>query len=254
MAELTAKPISELPIGSVLGENDLFALASGGASKSLTGKIVRNAGFAIGSQIQAGEDLDDYSTPGVYAIASGSIAAQIGHCPYEGANSRVVVMAAGTSQYDSYLIQFLLSANTTRIFVRRKVAGAWGAWAWLVSSDTAVFQPGDAETVASYSIPLTGLILSDGRTIHFDYTASKSLSEVSAVAVTSLKAAIFGINGTVGSSTTSTEWTEQSGVTVSALKINNDHIRITIVSATALSNAVGNTPISAFATFELAFS
>ena len=254
MADLTPKPITELPLGSALGEADLFALASGGVSKSLTGRIVRNASYAIGTQILGGEDLDDYTTPGIYAIASGAIADQVLNCPYNGANSRIVVSAAGTSQYDSYLIQILVSANTPKIYIRRKVAGTWGAWGWLNNADPNVFQPGDTESVAAYSIPLTGLVLADGKTVHFDYTASKSLAEVSSVSVTSLKAALYGVSGVVGASTTSTEWVGQSGVTVTAIKINNEHIRITIVSSAALSNVVGSTPISAFATFTLAFS
>lgn len=116
------------------------------------------------------------------------------------------------------------------------------------------YNSGDTESVTSYNIPLSGVVTANASTIYLDYTPTKSLENISTITATSFKGALYGVNGTIESSTTNTEWVGKSDITITCVKLSNNRIRIAIVKSSAFTNATQYTPMAAFVKFTFSFS
>lgn len=64
----------------------------------------------------------------------------------------------------------------------------------------------------------------------------------------------YGVNGTIESSTTNTEWVGKNDITITCVKLSNNRIRIAIVKSSAFTNATQYTPMAAFVKFTFSFS
>lgn len=84
--------------------------------------------------VEANDDLNDYTTPGVYNISS-SVARTLSNCPYTAFVSRLDVYSSGGSS-SNYVFQVLRSTATENIYHRRRHQGTWSAWRILVSSES----------------------------------------------------------------------------------------------------------------------
>lgn len=135
MAELIGKPISELPLRSSLDLTALMPVSEAGASYHVTGQTIRFANNKKGIEIESGDDLNDYTTPGSYAVTSGAIAATISNAPYTTGNYRLEVVSSGSSDYETYLKQFLWTSARDTLWTRRMSGGTWSAWTRFVVAD-----------------------------------------------------------------------------------------------------------------------
>lgn len=107
--------------------------------------------------------------------------------------------------------------------------------------------------IETNSIPCCG-ICSGQANIYFTVVPPKSLENITSISVTSLVGAAAGVNGVIEGSTSSFDWLTAANITVSAAKADNDHVRIKIAKTSNLTNTVGNSPVTMFVTFSLAFS
>lgn len=101
-----------------------------------------------------------------------------------------------------------------------------------------------------------GMISNSMKTFSFNVRLPRDLHEINAISVTAMKGAIGGINGTIESSTGTTDWLTKSGLTITANQVDNFTVFVQIVSSAAFANATKTlTPAAYYATeFKLAFS
>lgn len=236
------------PVTSVAGKTGAVTLTPTDAGLGTSAEINAIANRR-GAAIPSNADLDDYYNPGSYYCVSGDVAQSLYHSPVSASNFRLEVISSGTLSLEN-IVQFLWSSHVSTVYFRRRAGGVWTGWAKMLDA----YLPAETDSYTAASGILNGLIIANAKTIYFDLTTSKSMELINSVSVTSLKLAIFGVNGNIASSTTSTEWVGQSGITVSAVKIKNNKLRIALTNTSAFANATGGTPVSAIGTFTLSFA
>ena len=105
------------------------------------------------------------------------------------------------------------------------------------------FKGGDTLTIDGGII--NGLITGSLKTIKLNIPVRKSLANISSISVTACKGGIrTSDGGFVNSGSDSTNWKTASGVTVSAAKVTDYMISLTISSSAAFSNVTNNTPVA----------
>ena len=118
--------------------------------------------------------------------------------------------------------------------------------------DDAFYKAGDTFSV-SETLPLPGVVSNSAKTIYLQVTLPKRLDNISTIAISTLKGRMVGINGTVDSSTLTTDWT--SGYTATAFKVSENIIGISIVKSSAFGNCTTATPANLLlGSLTLAFS
>lgn len=87
--------------------------------------------YAMGTAIPSGADLDDYTTAGVYAVRTSSIAGNVAHMPVAGAG-RLEVRESIESGTGAYVVQTYYRTNTTacEIYHRVKTSNSTGFGTW----------------------------------------------------------------------------------------------------------------------------
>lgn len=266
MANLTGKTISELPSASSMGDNDLFAVSQGGASKKVSkstmlGPYVLKAGDTLSGSLTTAN-----TSPGSVLKSTNKTD---GTAPDSNTNS------LGFRLRDQ-------SDNNIALFTDRWLTnGQQGAWMagfrngvgnslfLLVNasgnpvvsvSDSAAWRSGlglcyavNDTLVISSSAVLCGMLNSAMTTAYLDFAVDKSLENISTITVTSMSGSINGVQGVLGGSSVSVDYTG-SGYTIAVAKQSNTHIRIGITKSAAWTNATGNTPVTYFGTISLKFT
>lgn len=117
--------------------------------------------------------------------------------------------------------------------------------------DSFYYAAGETETI-NQNLVIPGLITSTRAQLIIDYHTEKSMKNISTVSVTNLNGTIRGVNGYVDNVTSAQSWL--SGYTVTAAKVSNHVVRITIVKSAAFDNTTNNTPVTYFGYIGLSFS
>ncbi len=98
------------------------------------------ARVTTGTTIPNGSDLDTYTTPGSYAISSGTNAASMSNIPYAGANCKLEVLSLG---YASGMMQVLTFGDLVcHQYMRRYYNSAWGEWRRVVTDNMLSYADG----------------------------------------------------------------------------------------------------------------
>ena len=101
---------------------------------------------SVGIEIANGDDLNDYTTPGVYCSPSGTVTASLSNCPVTGWNFRLDVRLTSGG---GLLTQTITSSGYVDIYVRACHGGAWTAWARLFNTVTDSYLSNIGEMVAT---------------------------------------------------------------------------------------------------------
>lgn len=110
--------------GGTNADNAADARANLGLSNSDIAGIVDGQGIAI----ENGDNLNDYTTPGVYYSLQASVSASLSNCPISDANFRLTVeITSGTG----YLTQTLVSSYKRCTYTRQNHGGTWSTWSTL---------------------------------------------------------------------------------------------------------------------------
>lgn len=103
------------------------------STDSLTSGVIWNSiweqmlGLNTFTNLAAGDDLDDFTTPGIYRCVSSTIAGQIVNMPSslaQQAGGRLIVLNSGGS---GRYIQFYISAGA-RFWLRSNTSAGWQPW------------------------------------------------------------------------------------------------------------------------------
>ena len=116
--------------------------------------------YGRGTAITAGDDLDDYYTPGVYYSPDAATSATITNTPYTAGNFKVVYIPTGGTNSDAlsdYGIQVLIVPSTAGrwLYIRSRHNGAWRSWLRIANeNDVAGVYSGFSERSVNYSYTL----------------------------------------------------------------------------------------------------
>lgn len=129
----TAK--SAIAVNATLSGANLTAVTGGGLNALNSESIVPMAENII----PANADFNDYSTAGVYRVASDAIGQTIQNIPYY-ASGKLIVIARTTST--TYTMQIWIpSTSAQRMFVRNHNAGSFSDWKELAFYETGTWVP-----------------------------------------------------------------------------------------------------------------
>lgn len=108
----------------------LLPIANGGTGAvSPTDALYNLSGYdlRLGKQIVANENLDDYTTPGVYYCANGDTAQNVDNAPFTTFGFKLIVMQVGAT---TYLKQIAHSNSSYHIYERYKAGSSanWSRW------------------------------------------------------------------------------------------------------------------------------
>lgn len=114
------------------------------------------------------------------------------------------------------------------------------------------FEVGDSyeETLL---IPNSGLFL-NANAMYFTIVTPKSLENISTITVSKLTGAACGVSGAVENSSVTTDWTTMTGITLTAVKADGDHIRLLVQKTSNFTNGTAYTPVELCATFKFTFA
>ena len=91
-----------------------------------------NSIFAVTANISRDDDLNNYTTPGVYNCSSATVAATLSNKPSAVTTGfKMVAVPAGYGQFVSYGLQIILMGSGSivpRIYLRSSLNGSWSSW------------------------------------------------------------------------------------------------------------------------------
>ena len=134
--------------------------------------------------------------------------------------------------------------------------------------DQFCYKAGDTYS-SSNGMPVACVLTSSGKTLYLTIPTQKDMRHITSIAVTSLKGGIRHVaGGYLGSGSASTPWTSgdtielvgKSGLTITAAKISDCLIRITMTSTTAFTQGTtttaitNNTPLNGLISWTLTFA
>lgn len=135
LAEGMYKATSAISANAALSSGNLTAVTGGGLNALNSESIVPMAENII----PANADFNDYSTAGVYRVASDAIGQTIQNIPYY-ASGKLIVIARTTST--TYTMQIWIpSTSAQRMFVRNHNAGSFSDWKELAFYETGTWVP-----------------------------------------------------------------------------------------------------------------
>ena len=135
LAEGMYKAASAISANAALSSGNLTAVTGGGLNALNSESIVPMAENII----PANADFNDYSTAGVYRVASDAIGQTIQNIPYY-ASGKLIVIARTTST--TYTMQIWIpSTSAQRMFVRNHNAGSFSDWKELAFYETGTWVP-----------------------------------------------------------------------------------------------------------------
>ncbi len=117
--------VSELPEASSVNDEDLVMIVQDGVNKQ-----AKSSKFSTldvnGTQISSGDDLDNYTTAGVYYSIAAQISASLINTPITDSGFKLIVEYFET---ESRIMQTIRAKNgsTSAIWVRTNT-GSWGKW------------------------------------------------------------------------------------------------------------------------------
>ena len=104
---------------------------------------------------------------------------------------------------------------------------------------------GDTFTLSG--CPIAGLVSTSTTVIRFLVPSGKSLANISNIAVTACKGGIRSVNGGYfNNGSDQQDWTQESGVTITATKANDYTIQLILTSTAAYTNTTNNTPCAMY--------
>lgn len=121
---LIARKQDELTFGTSTENGSTKSLTSGAIWSSVWNQML---GLNTFTNLAAGDDLNDITTPGIYRCTGSSIAAQLVNMPSpiaQQAGGRLIVFNAGGS---GRYIQLYISAGA-RFWLRSNIATGWQSW------------------------------------------------------------------------------------------------------------------------------
>ena len=174
------------------------------------------------------------------------------------ANRRVVLRQTASGGYneDYYLPANTATANATYYVVTTK------------PGDQFCYKAGDTYS-SSTNMVVACVLTSSGKSLYFTIPTQKDMRHITSIAVTSLKGGIRHVaGGYLGSGSASTPWVSgdstelvgKSGLTITAAKISDFLIMITMTSTTAFTQSTtttaitNNTPLNGLVSWTLTFS
>ena len=212
----------------------------GGTTYNLKDAAAREAMgkyFALdgGTVIPSGDDLDDYKTPGTYTCAFSPVASGIANTPINVAFRMVVMrVISGTT---ARLFQIVFTNGHVRFYLRYYGGSSWGGWRRFEFSS---YRPGD--TFKGDEMVVYPGYDALANNVGFSIIVPKLLTDVSSVAIDTLKLRLCGPSGYItGYSTTQDVMT--SGYTVTA-KIRGDNLIHINVTHTNLASIARGTCIN----------
>lgn len=91
--------------------------------------------YGDAAQIQSGDDLNDYNTPGAFPCVSGAVAGSLSNCPVSAVGFRLEVRRiAGVSGESTLRAVQTIYPNMTSgtgygfFYARTRTSAGWGAW------------------------------------------------------------------------------------------------------------------------------
>ena len=101
-------------------------ITSGAVHTELNKKI----SFSGGTSLKSGDDLNDYTTPGIYIVGSSSIASGIVNGPLKGSGYKVTVIDG----YISGRVTQFVTTNSNSLYYRQNNGSSWLDWAKLYTT------------------------------------------------------------------------------------------------------------------------
>ena len=135
LAEGMYKATSAISANAALSSGNLTAVTGGGLNALNSESIVPMAENII----PANADFNDYSTAGVYRVASDSIGQTIQNIPYYASGKLIVIARTTSTTYTTQI--WIPSTSAQRMFVRNHNAGSFSAWKELAFYETGTWVP-----------------------------------------------------------------------------------------------------------------
>lgn len=230
-----------------------------------------------GTSIPSGANLDDYTTPGAYYIANGTVAGAIYNNPYPTGNSILLVKQGGST---SWISQILQCTGNARVMEYRRTFDAgnvsWSDWTRVLNDQqdfpVSIANGGTNATTAanarknlgltheagttltiSSSVLLAGIITSDSKQINLDFVTPGLIAAGVTVTATALTGNVRGVGGYIESSS-NPDWVASSSYTVTTTQVAANRVRFAIGKSTAFTNSTNNTPVVFWGSLTLSFS
>lgn len=238
----------------------------------VNGRATDDFNLTLGTNIPDNSDLNDYKTAGTYYVASSTNAATITNSPITSAGYKLVVVSCG-SILNLRQIAFINSSNNIR--ARMYDGSTWGSWYTNYTAANIIpigsggtgattsanarknlelcYEVNNTETFSGYSRALPGVVLVNN-SVYMDVVTPKSMENITSVTVTEMSGIIRGVNGTIDSIGSNTDYTTLSGYTVTATKIAANTIRVLVKKSSNFTNFTNNTPTCYFGTLKLKFT
>ena len=217
-------------------------------------------------------DPDAYDDIGVYTC-NGTWSG----FPGGGANGYLIVLpwtSNQTARKQIYFRQGTVGTNDGDMFIRtRDTQDTWGDWYRVFNSQSTVpiANGGTGGTTAAlarrnlqvtqatgslrFNAAMYGYITSGATTVDLFVTPPKSLLDVSStITVTSATLTVRKSSGGYLNGWQETQLVGVDGITVSGYKVNENQMRIRIVSDATLPDVTNNTPVSAYGTIVVTFA
>lgn len=153
-------------------------------------------------------------------------------------------LVGGANETNNVILQ--VAANGTRsVSISHPAAWRKGLELCYAANDT---------INSGYHVTAGGLLTGNTKTVYFVVNTPKSMENISSVAVTEMSGRIFGVSGALDSLANDTDYTTNASYTVSAVKVDEGRIRVTVTKATEFTNAANATPVTYFGTLKFKFT
>lgn len=189
-----------------------------------------------GTNINENDDLDNYTTAGVYYCNSTAICNSLANCPVTSVGFKLIVEYLHTTTRMVQIIK--LNAVNPKIYIRN-YTGSWNEWTKIVDDREIYYKAGDT-IVLSSNASFNGFVTGGGNTLYMTIIPPKRLDKVSVITINSLKLNIRGITGYIGGGS-GVDFS--SYVSLATLSNSKDAIVIGLTNSNGWG-VLNNTPIS----------
>lgn len=225
-----------IPVDAQPTENSNNTVKSGGVYDAVNTKVSKAGDTMTGDLSAANMTVNGDTNPSFYINIAGGTAVRILTRGTTGLRMRLYKTPGNTNAYEDYRLPLPTvasgSENYDLLTTKESVVNKYAA--------------GDSfATASNYAVPFIGYVNSNGTILNFTVPTDKDLSGISSVAVDRWAGAIRTAAGEfiAGQSGSSFNWLTQSGVTVTAIKVGNALVRVSMTFTAKPTNAVENTPV-----------
>lgn len=145
--------------------------------------------------------------------------------------------------------QLLINPRNIYYRVRSGNPVTWGTW-----RNPNSYTINTTENFDSAAIGASGFVTSDAKVITFFIDLPKSLDLITSISCSRFNGTIRGTKGYVNSAGSAINWASTSGITIAAVKVSGNKLRINLTSTNAYTNVDNNTPLYFIGTVTLAMT